>query len=83
MIRTKLAYGAGEIIINPYTVSYIIRNEMNETTVGFTNGHQYSITMSPLELMEVINNETKSLCKECTKCVPTQDVTNRGCIRPI
>lgn len=66
MIITNLAYGAGEIIINPYTVSYIIRNECNETTVGFTNGHTYNVTASPLELMEAINNETKSLCKDCT-----------------
>lgn len=70
MIVTKLAYGAGEIIINPYTVSYIMRNEMNETTIGFTNGHQYNVTMSPLELMEVIENETKSLCKECKTSLP-------------
>lgn len=65
MIVTSLSCGAGEIIINPYTVSYIIRNELNETTIGFTNGHTYNVTASPLELMEAINNETKFLCKEC------------------
>ena len=69
MIRTKLSYGGGEIFINPYTVSYIMRNELNETTIGFTNGHQYNITASPQELRRLIEDETKSLCQECTKGV--------------
>ena len=66
MIRTKLAYDGNEIYINPYTISYITRdNRMNETIIGFTNGHTYNVTASIPEILEVINEETKSLCKEC------------------
>lgn len=69
MIRTKLAYGAGEIMFNPYTVSYIIRDELDRTAITFTNGHSLAVTASLLEIKELIENETKSLCKECTKGV--------------
>lgn len=66
MIRTKLAYDGNEIYINPYTISYITRdNRTNETIIGFTNGHTYNVTASIPEILEVINEETKSLCKEC------------------
>lgn len=66
MIKTKLAYDGNEIYINPYTISYITRdNRMNETIIGFTNGHTYNVTASIPEILEVISNETKSLCKEC------------------
>lgn len=66
MIKTKLAYDGKEIYINPYTISYITRdNRMNETIIGFTNGHTYNVTASIPEILEVINEETKSLCKEC------------------
>lgn len=66
MIKTKLAYDGNEIYINPYTISYITRdNRMNETIIGFTNGHTYNVTASIPEILEVINEETKSLCKEC------------------
>lgn len=68
MIRTKLAYDGSEMFINPYTVSYII-NQDYETVVGFTNGHTYSVSASASELRRLIINETKSLCKECTKGV--------------
>lgn len=64
MIRTKLAYDGTEIYINPYTVSYILNGNM-ETVVGFTNGHTYNVTASGTELRRLIDEETKSLCKEC------------------
>lgn len=67
MIATRLRYGAGEIIFNPYTVSYIIRNELNETSITFTNGHSLAVTASPLEIKELIENETKHLCNECNQ----------------
>jgi len=77
MIQTRLAHTTdGIIIINPYTISYITSLE-GYTTIGLTNGHTYDVTASPQELMEVIENETKSLCKECTRCTQTQDNTNR------
>lgn len=66
MIRTKLAYDGAEILINPYTVSYILRQE-SETIIGFTNGHTYPVTASLNELKEGIENETKSLCKGCSQ----------------
>lgn len=69
MIRTKLAYGAGEIIFNPYTVSYIIRDELDRTAITFTNGHSLEVTASLLKIKELIEDETKSLCQECTKGV--------------
>ena len=64
MIKTKLEYDGNEIYINPYTISYIIRQDYN-TVIGFTNGHTYNVTASVPELLEGINNETKSLCKQC------------------
>lgn len=79
MIQTRLAHTTdGIIIINPYTISYITSLE-GYTTIGLTNGHTYDVTASPQELMEVIENETKSLCKECKASLPTQDDTNRWC----
>lgn len=69
MIRTKLEYDGNEIYLNPYTISYIIRQDCT-TVIGLTNGHTYNVTASVLELLEVINNETKSLCKECTQSIP-------------
>lgn len=70
MIKTKLAYDGNEIYINPYTISYITRdNRMNETIIGFTNGHTYNVTASIPEILEVINEETKSLCKECKESI--------------
>ena len=66
MIKTKLAYDNIDIYINPYTISYITRDkDMNETVIGLTNGHTYIVSASVSELLEGINNETKSLCKEC------------------
>lgn len=63
MIRTKLAYDGNEIYINPYTISYITRdNKMDETVIGFTNGHTYNVTASIPEILEVIKNETKCSC---------------------
>ena len=56
MIRTKLSYDNQEIYINPKTISYIIRLD-NETVIGFTNGHTYNVTASPLELLEVLEDE--------------------------
>lgn len=67
MITTRLAYGAGEIMFNPYTVSYIIRDELNRTAITFTNGHSLEVTASPLEIKELIENETKYLCRECNQ----------------
>ena len=68
MIRTKLAYDGNEIYINPYTISYITRdNAMNDTVIAFTNGHTYNVTASIPEILEVIKNETQSLCKECSQ----------------
>lgn len=64
MIVTKLAYDGARIYINPYGVSYILDSD-ETTTVGFSNGHTYEITMSALELRRLIDEETKSLCKEC------------------
>ena len=71
MIRTKLQYNKEDIFINPYTISYITRIE-DEVTIGFTNGHTYNVTASIQELLEVIENETKSLCKECKTSLPNQ-----------
>ena len=66
MIRTKLAYGGQDILINPYTISYITDSQVStNTTIAFTNGHTIEVTASLIKLQEVINNETKSLCKEC------------------
>ena len=66
MIKTKLAYDNIEMYINPYTISYVTRDkDMNETVIGLTNGHTYIVSASVSELLEVIDNETKSLCKEC------------------
>lgn len=65
MITTRLAYDGSAIVINPYTISYILTNELHETTIVFTNGHSLPVSASILELKEAINNETKSLCKEC------------------
>lgn len=66
MIKTRIAYTNEVIYINPYTISYITRDkDMNETVIGLTNGHTYIVSASVSELLEVINNETKSLCKEC------------------
>lgn len=71
MIVTKLAYGGGVIIINPYTVSYMTNSQVSTNTIiAFTNGHTIEVTASLIKLQEVIENETKSLCKECTQCVP-------------
>lgn len=56
MIRTKLSYSNQEMYIRPETISYITRIE-NETVIGFTNGHTYNVTASPLELLEVLENE--------------------------
>lgn len=67
MIRTKLAYGAGEIMFNPYTVSYIIRDELDRTAITFTNGHSIEVTASLPEIKELIENETKYLCRECNQ----------------
>lgn len=61
MIRTKLAYDGTELYINPYTISYLIRRD-DELVIAFTNGHQYNITASVPELLEVIKNETKCSC---------------------
>ena len=78
MIRTKLAYGGQDIIINPYTVSYIIESQISTNAIiAFTNGHTIEVTASLIKLQEVIEYETKSLCKECTRCAQTQDNTNR------
>ena len=77
MIRTRLAHTTdGYIIINPYTISYITSLE-GYTTIGLTNGHTYDVTASAIELQEVIENETKSLCKECKTSLPTQNDINR------
>lgn len=66
MIKTKLAYDNIEMYINPYTISYVARDkDMNETVIGLTNGHTYIVSASVPKLLEVIDNETKSLCKEC------------------
>ena len=71
MIKTRLAYDNNEIYINPYTISYIIRQD-TEVVIGFTNGHTYNVTGNIGELMEVIENETKSLCKECKASIPEE-----------
>lgn len=63
MIRTQLNYGGGEFYINPQTISYIIRDRTNEVTIGFTNGHTYTVTASIPELLEVFNNETERISK--------------------
>lgn len=66
MIKTKLAYDNIDIYINPYTISYITRDkDMNETVIGLTNGHTYIVSANVSELLEGIDNETKSLCEEC------------------
>ena len=66
MIKTKLAYDNIEMYINPYTISYVTRDkDMNETVIGLTNGHTYIVSASVSEILEVIDEETKSLCKEC------------------
>ena len=78
MIRTRLAYGGQDIIINPYTVSYIIESQISTNAIiAFTNGHTIEVTANLMKLQEVIEYETKSLCKECTGCVPPQDNTIR------
>lgn len=64
MITTKLAYDGARLYINPYTVSYILDGD-DTTVVGFTNGHTYEVTASGIELRGLIDEETKSLCKEC------------------
>jgi len=69
MIKTRLAYDGNEIYINPYTISYIIKQEQ-DVVIGFTNGHTYNVTGNIGELMEVIKSETKSLCKECMQGIP-------------
>lgn len=70
MIKTKLSYDRQDIYINPYTISYILRdNSMNETTIAFTNGHSYQVIASVPELLEEIDYETKSLCQECTQSI--------------
>ena len=71
MIKTRLAYDNNEIYINPYTISYIIRQD-TEVIIGFTNGHTYNVTGNIGELMEVIENETKFLCKECKTSIPKE-----------
>ena len=64
MIVTKLAYDGARLYINPYTISYILDGD-DTTVVGFTNGHTYEVTASGIELRRLIDEETKSLCKEC------------------
>lgn len=64
MIVTKLAYDGSRLYINPYAVSYIL-DESDTTVVGFTNGHTYDVISSASELRRLIDEETKSLCKEC------------------
>ena len=64
MIVTKLAYDGARLYINPYTISYILDGD-DTTVVGFTNGHTYEVTASGTELRGLIDEETKSLCKEC------------------
>lgn len=76
MIRTRLAYDDSEIYINPYTISYIIRQDY-QVIVGLTNGHTYNVKASINELLEGVNNETKSLCKECQGCSGEKDNNNR------
>lgn len=77
MIRTKLAYGGQDIIINPYTVSYIIESQISTNAIiAFTNGHTIEVTANLMKLQEVIEYETKSLCKECTQCVPKENNIN-------
>lgn len=56
MIKTRVTYGNWEIYIRPETISYIIRDD-NKTTIGFTNGHTYSVSASIPELLEAIKNE--------------------------
>ena len=63
MIRTRLSYGGGDLIINPQAISYIIRDRNNEITIAFNNGHTYNVTASMSELMEVLENEASE-----TKC---------------
>lgn len=62
MIRTKLIYDGNEIFINPFTISYIIKQD-NNTVIGLTNGHTYTVTASAQELLEGCNNEIK--CNGC------------------
>lgn len=64
MIVTKLAYDGARLYINPYTISYILDGD-DTTVVGFTNGHTYEVTASGTELRRLIDEKTKSLCKEC------------------
>lgn len=64
MIKTRLCYGNNEIYIRPETISYIIR-ELNETIIGFTNGHTYSVSASIPELLEVIKNEANTIKSDC------------------
>lgn len=64
MIRTRLSYSNDEIYIRPETISYITR-EYNQTTIGFTNGHTYSVSASIPELLEAIKNETNTVKSDC------------------
>lgn len=64
MIRTRLSYSNDEIYIRPETISYITR-EYNQTVIGFTNGHTYSVSASIPELLEVIENETNTVKSDC------------------
>lgn len=64
MISTKIAYDGARLYFNPYTVSYILDQD-DTTVIGFTNGHTYDVTASGTELRRLIDEETKSLCKEC------------------
>ncbi|MBQ2349913.1 MAG: hypothetical protein II393_01400 [Cytophagales bacterium] len=64
MIKTRLSYSKDEIYIRPETISYIIR-EYNQTTIGFTNGHTYSVSASIPELLEAIKNETNTTKSDC------------------
>ena len=72
MIKTRLSYGGGELIINPQAISYIIRDRDNTITVAFNNGHTYNVTASMSELMEVLEhetNKTKCSCKRDTETI--------------
>lgn len=70
MIKTRLSYGNHEIYIRPETISYITR-DCNETVIGFTNGHTYSVSASIPELLEVIENETSETKCSCKRYFET------------
>ena len=72
MIRTKLIYDGAEIFINPYTVSYVLRQD-HENVIAFTNGHTLSVTMSIPELLKEIENETKCTCNGCKDSIPSKE----------